>query len=185
DVETALHFVRQAILDSYPNLLIVLDDVWSADIVGAFDELQCRILATTRNKSLFNVAICEKEFVAMNPVGFTKTEALNVLAQYAGCKPSELPNEASAIFQLCEGHPLVINLIGSLIREHEERWQRYYEELKAQHLDDIEHKTPYRYSTFYKAAKISCDDLTPQQLKNFCAFAIFPVNVLVPDAVSL
>uniref|UniRef100_A0A914XM96 NB-ARC domain-containing protein n=1 Tax=Plectus sambesii TaxID=2011161 RepID=A0A914XM96_9BILA len=85
DVETALHFVRQAILDSYPNLLIVLDDVWSADI--------------------------------------------------------------------------------------------------AQHLDDIEHKTPYRYSTFYKAAKISCDDLTPQQLKNFCAFAIFPVNVLVPDAV--
>jgi hypothetical protein len=42
DVENVQHFLRRVILADYPNLLLVLDDVWSADVIHAFDALQVR-----------------------------------------------------------------------------------------------------------------------------------------------
>ncbi len=121
DVDSAVAAVRELIRDKYPYMLLILDDVWSKDVIRNFDDLGCKILATTRNPVLFKVANYPRTEVPVEPLGFEPKEARSVLAQCVGCSPEDLPIEADEIFKLSGGLPLMISIIGSLIAQHRDR----------------------------------------------------------------
>lgn len=113
--------LRDAFQFDEPKALIVLDDVWQEEIIRVFNDLGCRILATVRDTGLFDVISGKKEFVRVPDSGFSQQEAMEVLAKWSKIDVQNLPMEAEMIYQKCAGHPFGISLIGSLLRDHQQR----------------------------------------------------------------
>ncbi|KRX50870.1 Apoptotic protease-activating factor 1, partial [Trichinella murrelli] len=182
-VEEASSRLIELMLFDYPRTLLILDDVWTESVVRLFDELQCRILALTRNASLFDVANNRKYFVLMEPSGYTRDEAMQAFASYLNCSESDLPLEALQIFHECRGHPLLISLIGALLKEHNSRWKFYYGLIHSQKLNNIKKVTHYKYATFNEAALLSLEDLTDDLKQLYFELAIFPLGVKISSQV--
>ncbi|KFD49941.1 hypothetical protein M513_09155 [Trichuris suis] len=176
----------EVLLFDYPRTLIILDDVWSDGVVQAYDELQCRILATTRNALLFDVVNSNKHFVLVEPSGFTKEEAMRAFSTWLNVDPCRLPREAEQIFYECKGHPFLISLVGSLLKEHKSRWKFYHRLIHTHSLNKIKKVSQYKYTTFNEAALLSLDDLSEPLKKLYFDLAVFPLGVrLSPDVLTV
>uniref|UniRef100_A0A5S6QM09 CARD domain-containing protein n=1 Tax=Trichuris muris TaxID=70415 RepID=A0A5S6QM09_TRIMR len=176
----------EVLLFDYPRTLIVLDDVWSDGVVQAYDELQCRILATTRNALLFDVVNNNKHFVLLEPSGFTREEAMQAFSAWLSVDPARLPREAEQIFHECKGHPFLISLVGSLLKEHKSRWKFYHRLIHTHNLNKIRKVSQYQFTTFNEAALLSFDDLSESSKKLYFDLAVFPLGVRIsPDVLSV
>lgn len=98
-------------------VLVVLDDVWSPDCLGAFLPLplSCAALLTTRNDGI--AASFADDVVSVD--AFSMPDAAALLAAVTGCDPQEpmLERVATAL----GGLPLAIELAGKLARQQGRR----------------------------------------------------------------
>ncbi|VDK26929.1 unnamed protein product [Anisakis simplex] len=108
-----------ALLDK-PNALIILDDVLLDETVRWFDELQCRIVATTRNLEIFQAASNDIIQFPMSPSGFTYDECVMFI------KKAQLSNVSDEtvirrLHNVTDGLPAMINIILQLARDNQQR----------------------------------------------------------------
>jgi len=94
--------------------LLVLDDVWSPEILEAFDVLSPlgRLLVTTRRAQ-------DVVWSGVHPYrleGLAGAAALKVLADNAGVAVDQLPAPAEGIVDLAEGIPLALAAAGAQVR---------------------------------------------------------------------
>ncbi|KAG8089443.1 hypothetical protein GUJ93_ZPchr0011g27411 [Zizania palustris] len=125
--------------------LIVLDDVWDHEAYtkmrNAFQNLQeSRIVITTRKEDVASLA-SSKCRLELQPLG--DTDSFNLFCRRAfnnieDCRcPSELKEVATSIVRRCQGLPLAIVSMGSLMssrKETEYVWNLTYNQLKDEML---------------------------------------------------
>ena len=75
-VEFALELLRKQFINRYKNSLLILDDVWSGNIIQQF-EICAKVLVTTRDKSVMEVTSNAKVMTLSS--GFSLDESLEVL----------------------------------------------------------------------------------------------------------
>ncbi|VDP19605.1 unnamed protein product [Onchocerca flexuosa] len=64
-----------------PNTLVILNDIYLQESVRWFDQLNCRILATSRNLEIFQVTSTNPVHFAIDPPGFSLTEMEKMFQQ--------------------------------------------------------------------------------------------------------
>ena len=75
-VEFALELLRKQFINRYKNSLLILDDVWSSNIIQQF-EICAKVMVTTRDKSVMEVTSNAKVMTLSS--GFSLNESLEVL----------------------------------------------------------------------------------------------------------
>jgi hypothetical protein len=63
--------------DKYNKSLLILDDVWSLDIIRAFN-ISARVMVTTRDISILDVVSKQDQKIVEIHTGFTEEESLEV-----------------------------------------------------------------------------------------------------------
>ena len=66
--------------EKYNRSLLILDDVWSVDIIRAFN-ISARVLVTTRDISILDVVSKQDQTIVEIHTGFTEKESLEVLVK--------------------------------------------------------------------------------------------------------
>ncbi|KAJ8261828.1 hypothetical protein GJAV_G00158890 [Gymnothorax javanicus] len=155
-IEEAKERLRFLMLRHYPRSLLILDDVWDSSVLRAFD-IQCRILLTTRDRSLTDSVSGQKFEVAVES-GLEEDKALEILALFVNSK-QRLPEQARSIVKECKGSPLVVSLIGALLREHPDRWDYYLAQLRRRQLRRIRKSSSYDYEALDQAMAASLQDV--------------------------
>ncbi|TKS90790.1 Apoptotic protease-activating factor 1 [Collichthys lucidus] len=100
-LDEAKERMRFLMLRRYPRALLILDDIWDSTVLKVFD-IHCRILLTTRNRSLADSVSGAKYEVEVES-GLDEKKGLEILALYTGTKPIALPEEACSIVRECKG----------------------------------------------------------------------------------
>ncbi|CAG9859130.1 unnamed protein product [Phyllotreta striolata] len=117
DLDELKHELTLLFTDERLNkALIVLDDVRNRHILDLFD-LKCRTVITTQD-----LTICNRYDIIPIKVesGFDLSESLSLFKKSLRMSGDniDLPPEASVIHEICQGHPLLISLIGSYLNEN-------------------------------------------------------------------
>ena len=95
-----------------------------------------------------------------------------LLAQWLDWKPSELPTYAEAVIEYCKGSPMVIALIGAILKKNpssERKWKVIVEKLRNRHFHSIKlHATvnewSYQHATLNASIELSVENL-PRHLQ--------------------
>ncbi|KHN74047.1 Cell death protein 4 [Toxocara canis] len=175
--------VKNALLDK-PNALIVLDDVMLEESVRWFDQLQCRILATSRNLEIFQASYGNVVPFRMTPSGFTISELTSFLAG-AGFQNVDC-DVIQRMHNLSSGLPAMANIIVHLARGSVERlgWLCY--QLESASLGSLKCVTSYRYASMEEAIQTSFEMLALPQKEVFTSLVVFPVDEWLPvEVISL
>ncbi|XP_075712829.1 apoptotic protease-activating factor 1 isoform X1 [Rhinoderma darwinii] len=181
NVEEARDRLRQLIMRSYPRCLLILDDVWDSWVLKAFD-IQCRVLITSRDRSVIDTVSGIKLFVHIDSeLGHHK--GLEILSLYVDKKVEELPNEAHHIIQESKGSPLVVSLIGALLREFPSRWTFYLKQLQKKQFKRIRKSSSYDYEALDEAMSMSVDRLKDNVKEYYNDFSVIEKDVKVPTQV--
>ena len=160
--------------------LIVLDDVWKNEHAEAFDVLggQCRMLITTRHKDV--VAAMEAQELQLEIL--EDNQALVLLSKWAGISVRSLPAEAHEIVDECDGLPLALAMIGTMIQRRPERWENALRRLRDADLEKFRRAFPgYPYPNLFRAMAVSVDALEDQDKERYLDFAIFPEDTPIPE----
>ncbi|KAG7456229.1 hypothetical protein MATL_G00249560 [Megalops atlanticus] len=180
-VEEAKERLRFLMLRRYPRSLLILDDIWDSAVLRAFD-IQCRILLTTRDRSLAD-SVSGQKFEAHVESGLEEDKALEVLAVFASKKPQKLPEQARSIVKECKGSPLVVSLIGALLRDFPDRWDYYLRQLRNKQFKRIRKSSSYDYEALDQAMDASIQDLQDQQRELYKDLTVLEKDVKVPPQV--
>ena len=142
DVSSGKQCLRQLLRQS--ECLIILDDVWRAEDVRAFDvvELPSRLLFTTREGGLITSLGAEEHCLDL----LTDEQSLRLLADWSGQSPENLREEAQCVASECGNLPFAITLCGAMARDGVP-WGDLLDALKGADLTFIEKKRP-RLSVF-------------------------------------
>nr|XP_046234883.1 apoptotic protease-activating factor 1 isoform X1 [Scatophagus argus] len=170
--------LRFLMLRRYPRALLILDDIWDSSVLKMFD-INCRILLTTRNRSVTDSVSGIKYEVEVES-GLGEEKSLEILSLYTKTKPHSLPEEARGIVRECKGSPLVVSLIGALLKEKPNRWQYYLCQLQQKQLRRIKKSTSYDYDALYQAMAASIDVLPDDHQELYKDFTVFEKDVKVP-----
>ena len=181
NAEEAKDRLRMLFAHQHPRSLLILDDLWNACDVKFFD-VRCRIMVTTRDAAITNMVGGSKAKVHISE-GFTESESLQILAQWTSQAVASLPQEAGEIYQLTNGSPLAISMIGALLREHPTRWKYYLSHLKKKHVSKLKPKFEYEYPTLSEAIRISINSLPDELRELYEDFAVFDQESKVPAQV--
>ncbi|KAM3213390.1 hypothetical protein ACQJBY_066020 [Aegilops geniculata] len=186
DIETMSHVRLIEELQSYlcdRKYLIVLDDVWDKHgwLFCAFvrNNRGSRVLVTTRKKDVASLA---DDGLVMELKFLPYTEAMNLFCQKAfrrlehkAC-PVNLRPWAEKIVKKCQGLPLAIVAIGSLLsyrQLEEQEWSSFHNQLSWQLSNNRE------LSWIMSVLNLSLNDL-PRYLKNcFLYCSLFPEDYMI------
>lgn len=80
-VEYANEILRKLFLGQYHRSLLILDDVWSSEIIKSFD-VCAKVLVTTQDITVLDNISKKNVNVVKMQSGFTQEESLQVLFQY-------------------------------------------------------------------------------------------------------
>ena len=85
----AIFFVCfQVIAEQYPKMLLILDDVWSHDVINAFS-VRCRILVTTRVAALISpVLVKNVHSVSVSDGTYLRISGIHLVTITYVCVPS-------------------------------------------------------------------------------------------------
>jgi len=180
DVQDGRSYLSSLLADR--ACLIILDDVWDAKHIDAFNILgpASKMMITTRKAELlraggafeYNLDILEKE------------EAWELLANQAHQKLEDLPIEAKEVAKECGYLPLALAMVGAMVRDRPERWKVVLHRLREADLSKIKTDLPdYPYSNLFRALEVSVNDLDPQYRNRYLDLAAFPEDTIVPLAV--
>jgi apoptotic protease-activating factor len=181
NLEEARERLRTLFREQHPKTLLVLDDLWSAHDARFFD-IRARVLVTTRD-----VSIADRIEVMRCPVrvteGLNSNQCMDILSQWTNMHMTELPREADNIIEECNGHPLVISIIGALLRDHPQRWLHYYTLLRNHKMSKLKSKFAYQYGNLSEAIAMSIANLDEDLGNKFYDFVIFDSSIKVPISV--
>ncbi|MGH0131581.1 UNVERIFIED_CONTAM: hypothetical protein FKN15_027666 [Acipenser sinensis] len=151
-IEEARDRLRFLMVRKYPRSLLILDDIWDSGVLKAFD-IQCRVLFSTRDRSVTD-SVSGKKYEVSVDHGLEDDKALEVLALFVNKKVSALPVQARSIVHECKGSPLVVCLIGALLREFPDRWQYYLRQLQNKQFKRIRKSSSYDYDALDQAMSL-------------------------------
>ena len=158
--------------------LLVLDDVWNPQHIGAFNVLgrECGVLITTRDTRVLRAA-----GAAVLPLSlFEAGEAREFLAGCTGIGAKELPPLADEILRLCGYLPLAIAMIGGMLRDG--RWENVADKLQRSNFEAIRREfADYPYESLLDALQVSVEELTESALQRFLDMAIFREDARIPE----
>ncbi|KAL2102993.1 hypothetical protein ACEWY4_002161 [Coilia grayii] len=180
-IEEAKERLRFLMLRRYPRSLLILDDIWDSSVLKAFD-IQCRVLLTTRDRSLADSVSGQRYEVAVES-GLEEDKALEVLALYVNSNPRKLPEQARSIVKECKGSPLVVSLIGALLREFPERWDYYLRQLQRKQFRRIRKSSSYDYEALDQAMDASLQVLSDEHRALYTDLTVLEKDVKVPAKV--
>ncbi|XP_075065334.1 apoptotic protease-activating factor 1 isoform X2 [Mixophyes fleayi] len=181
NIEEARDRLRLLIFRTYPRCLLILDDVWDSWVLKAFD-IQCRVLVTSRDKSVTDAVSGNKRFVHVHSE-LERSKGLEILSLYVDKKVEELPDEAQDIIEESKGSPLVVSLIGALLREFPNRWLFYLKQLKRKQFKRIRKSSSYDYEALDEAMSMSVDRLKDHLKEYYNDFSVIEKDVKVPTQV--
>ncbi|XP_051547321.1 apoptotic protease-activating factor 1-like isoform X4 [Myxocyprinus asiaticus] len=180
-VEEAKERLRFLMLRRFPRSLLILDDIWDSSTLRSFD-IQCRVLLTTRNRGLTE-SVSGKRFEVPVDNGLDEEKALEVLALYVNEKPQKLPEQARSIVNECKGSPLVVSLIGALLREFPDRWGYYLRQLKMKQFKRIRKSSSYDYEALDQAMDASLQVLEVEHRDLYRDLSVMQKDIKVPAKV--
>ena len=90
-----------------------------------------------------------------------------MLAQWLDWEPSALPKDAEMIIEYCRGSPMVIALIGAILKKNptsERKWKVIVEKLKNRHFHSIKlrasvNEWSYQHATLNASIELSVESL--------------------------
>ncbi|XP_061815510.1 apoptotic protease-activating factor 1 [Nerophis lumbriciformis] len=180
-LDEAKERLRFLMLRRYPRSLLVLDDVWDSTVLKSFD-INCRILLTTRNRSLAD-SVSGVKYEVEVASGLDDKKALEIIALYTGSTPEGLPEEAPSIVRECKGSPLVVSLIGALLKEKPNRWRYYLRQLQQKQFKRIRKSSSYDYDALDQAMSASIEVLPDEHRELYRDLAVFEKDVKIPAKV--
>ncbi|XP_048886829.1 apoptotic protease-activating factor 1 isoform X1 [Brienomyrus brachyistius] len=180
-VEEAKEQLRFLMLNKYPRTLLILDDIWDGAALKMFD-VQCRVLLTTRNRSLVDSVSGQREEVEVES-SLDQNKALEVLALYVNRTVRELPEQAGSIVKECKCSPLVVSLIGALLRDFPDRWDYYLRQLRQKQFRRIRKSTSYDYDALDEAMDASITVLQNDSQTLYKDLTVLKKDVKVPAKV--
>ena len=77
------------------------------------------------------------------------------------------------------GNPLVISLIGGLLRDHPHRWEYYLKKLKEKKYSRLRKASSYGYESVDEAIGVSVDQLGGESRELYFDFVIFDAGVKI------
>lgn len=182
NLEEARERLKAIFEDQYPRALLVLDDLWSAQDARYFD-IRARVLVTTRDVSIADRIEVQRCPVHV-PEELSSQQCMDIFSKWTGKQVTELPREADDIIEKCKGHPLVISIIGALLRENRDRWSYYLKHLQKHKLNKLKSNFAYQYPYLSEAIAMSIEYLKSEDLKRkFYDFVIFDSSIKVPISV--
>ncbi|XP_021564022.1 apoptotic protease-activating factor 1 isoform X4 [Carlito syrichta] len=181
NIEEAKDRLRILMLRKHPRALLILDDVWDPWVLKAFDN-QCQILLTTRDKSVTDSVMGPKYVVPVES-GLGKEKGLEILSLFVNMKKADLPEQAHSIIKECKGSPLVVSLIGALLRDFPNRWEYYLRQLQNKQFKRIRKSSSYDYEALDEAMSISVEMLREDIKDYYTDLSIFQKDVKVPTKV--
>uniref|UniRef100_A0A665WG18 CARD domain-containing protein n=1 Tax=Echeneis naucrates TaxID=173247 RepID=A0A665WG18_ECHNA len=180
-LDEAKERLRFLMLRRYPRSLLILDDVWDSAVLRVFD-IHCRILLTTRNRSLTDSVSGAKYEVEVES-GLDENKALEILSLYTKTKPHSLPEEARSIVRECKGSPLVVSLIGALLKEKPNRWRYYLSQLQQKQFKRIRKSSSYDYDALDQAMAASLEVLPDEHRKLYKDLTVIEKDIKIPAKV--
>ncbi|XP_054480980.1 apoptotic protease-activating factor 1 isoform X1 [Anoplopoma fimbria] len=180
-LDEAKERLRFLTLRRYPRSLLILDDIWDSAVLKAFD-IHCRILLTTRNRSLADSVSGAKYEVEVES-GLDDNKGLEILALYTKTKLHGLPEEARSIVRECKGSPLVVSLIGALLREKPNRWRYYLHQLQQKQFKRIRKSSSYDYDALDQAMSASIEVLPEEHQELYKDLTVLEKDFKVPAKV--
>ena len=169
-------YLQKVISEQYPKCLLVLDNLLSADIAKHFS-VRCRVLVTTRNKEVaYLVQTPHHESLDVSSM-FRNDQLLKVLAKWVNKSPEELPPYADITVNLSRGLPMIISLIGALLRNNssETHWKAYNEKLQSNPLSIQLHNPPaqwqYHSKKLVPSIELSINEMD-EDLKKFFRYLV-------------
>ena len=169
-------YLRKVISEQYPRCLLVLDNLWSADIAKHFS-VGCRVLVTTRNKEVANL-VQTPHYESLDVSSkFRNDQLLKVLAKWVNKSPEELPPYADITVNLSRGLPMIISLIGALLRNNssEAHWKACNGKLQSDPLSIQLHHRPaqwqYHSMKLVPSIELSINEMD-ENLKKFFRYLV-------------
>ncbi|XP_037701212.1 apoptotic protease-activating factor 1 isoform X4 [Choloepus didactylus] len=181
NIEEAKDRLRILMLHKHPRSLLILDDVWDPWVLKAFDN-HCQILLTTRDKSVTD-SVTGPKFVVPVESGLGKEKGLEILSLFVNMKKADLPEQAHSIIKECKGSPLVVSLIGALLRDFPNRWEYYLRQLQNKQFKRIRKSSSYDYEALDEAMSISVEMLREDIKDYYTDLSILQKDVKVPTKV--
>jgi WD40 repeat protein len=138
--------------------LLVVDNMWKAQHLAAFDVLGTRsvLLFTTRSEELARASGASSHELTE----LMTNEALDLLGGWAGLPVSELPSQALEIVRECGKLPLAVAICGALIGGRSTRWAFVLEKLRQADLQRLQADFPhYDYHSVLLALDVSVASL--------------------------
>ncbi|XP_040200273.1 apoptotic protease-activating factor 1 [Rana temporaria] len=181
NIEEARDRLRLLLNRLFPRSLLILDDVWDPWVLKAFD-VQGRVLITSRDKSVTDAVSGIKRFVHVDSE-LEHTKGLEILSRYVDKGVEELPEEAQQIIKESKGSPLVVSLIGALLREFPNRWAFYLKQLQRKQFQRIRKSSSYDYEALDEAMSMSVDRLKDAIKEFYNDLSVIEKDVKVPTQV--
>uniref|UniRef100_A0A9L0ILD8 Apoptotic protease-activating factor 1 n=1 Tax=Equus asinus TaxID=9793 RepID=A0A9L0ILD8_EQUAS len=181
NIEEAKDRLRILMLRKHPRSLLILDDVWDPWVLKAFDN-QCQILLTTRDRSVTDSVMGPKYVIPVES-GLGKEKGLEILSLFVNMKKADLPEQAHSIIKECKGSPLVVSLIGALLRDFPNRWEYYLRQLQNKQFKRIRKCSSYDYEALDEAMSISVEMLREDIKDYYTDLSILQKDVKVPTKV--
>ncbi|XP_066922573.1 apoptotic protease-activating factor 1-like [Clytia hemisphaerica] len=178
NVEEARDRLRILFSLEHPKSLLVLDDVWSDNVLKYFD-VRCRTLLITRNPAIANTLSGNIINVQIKET-LTFSQSQQVLALWTNMEIKDLPEESNSIINQCQGSPLAISMIGALLKGHKNRWSYYVKQLDEQKISKVKSKLSYDYTSLYDAFAVSFNDLSDELQEHFEKLSIFNESIGIP-----
>ncbi|XP_034982780.1 apoptotic protease-activating factor 1 isoform X1 [Zootoca vivipara] len=181
NIEEAKDRLRLLFLRKYPRSLLVLDDIWDSWVLKSFDS-HCQVLITSRDRSVADSVAGNKYEVPVES-GLTHEKSLEILSRFVNIEITELPEKADCIVKECKGSPLVVSLIGALLRDFPNRWEYYLKQLQNKQFKRIRKSSSYDYEALDEAMSISVEML-PKDFKDYYRdLSVLQKDVKVPSKV--
>ncbi|XP_071809613.1 apoptotic protease-activating factor 1-like [Asterias amurensis] len=177
NLEEAKDRLRLVLVEQHPRCLLILDDIWSPKVARVFD-VQCRVLVTTRDKSVADAVGSPVDIVSLEH-GFSESQALEMFAMWTDRPVGNLPHEAHAIYEASKGNPLVISLVGGLLRDHPNRWEYYLKKLRDKKYSRLRKASSYEYESVDEAMGVSVDQLPEESRELYFDFVVFDAGVKI------
>ena len=181
DETTARSHLSALLADSI--CLIIIDDAWDIEQVAPFRDVlgpRCKLLITSRDTGLAT---------SLGAIGHSvdvlaDDEALTLLSKWAAQDIQSLPHEAKEIIDECGNLPLAIAMIGAMVRDNPNRWEKALYRLHNADLEKLRRNFPnYEYPTLWQAIAASVDALDPDDREVYVKLAIFPYKTPIPEKV--
>ncbi|KAF7848906.1 hypothetical protein BT93_L1458 [Corymbia citriodora subsp. variegata] len=176
DIQQSQIFLRNIIKDK--KFLLVLDDVWSNDR-GRWEELKAlltegahgsKIIVTTRSSDVASMMGTHREH---NLRGLSHKDSMTLFEKWAFDQKEKQPypnllDIGNDIVKKCQGVPLLVKTLGSLLYTKDEEW--YWAQIR----DSETWKLVEEKRDILLILKLSYDNLPSHLKRCFATFSLFP-----------